>query len=45
MVIFAPAAYVRDRLEAHVAEARAAIERHLAPAGETTVTAGTVEPG
>src|SRR3989449_10658601 len=45
MVIFAPAAYVRDRLEAHVAEARAGIERHLAPAGETTVTAGTVEPG
>jgi len=45
MVIFAPAAYVRDRLEAHVAEARAGMERHLAPAGETTVTSGTVEPG
>ena len=44
MVIFAPAEYARDTLEAHVAKARAAIERHLAPAGETVGTSGTVEP-
>ena len=44
MVIFAPASYPRDRLLAHVREARAAIERHLAPPDASVATSGTVEP-
>lgn len=44
MVIFAPAAYARDNLRAHVAEAGAGAVRHLS-AGETAVvTSGALVP-
>jgi len=42
MVIFAPAGYPRERLEAHVALSRATISRHLAPADRPAHTAGAV---
>lgn len=44
MVIFAPASCARARLETHVAEARALLARHLAPAGEAVVTSGSIVP-
>jgi DNA/RNA-binding domain of Phe-tRNA-synthetase-like protein len=40
LVIFAPATVSATRLAAHVAEARASVERHLAPAGQRVVTSG-----
>ena len=42
VVIFAPAAYSRERLGEHVAFARAAMERHLAPAGGSVATGGSL---
>ncbi len=45
MVIFAPASVPPAALEAHVAAARALMERHLAPAGGAVTTDGTVISG
>ena len=42
MVIFAPAAYPRDRMAAHVEDARAALARFTAPEGQTVTTQGEV---
>ena len=42
LVIFAPADYSTDRLDAHVARASEAMARHLAPAGAPTRTAGAL---
>jgi DNA/RNA-binding domain of Phe-tRNA-synthetase-like protein len=44
MVIFAPASFPADRLGEHVAFARAAIERHLAPACGGVSAAGALFP-
>jgi DNA/RNA-binding domain of Phe-tRNA-synthetase-like protein len=44
MVIFAPASFPADRLGEHVAFARAAIERHLAPAGGGVSAGGALFP-
>jgi len=40
MVIFAPAAYPRDRMAAHVEDARAALARFTAPEGQAVTTEG-----
>ncbi|MBZ5637698.1 MAG: hypothetical protein LAO51_02960 [Acidobacteriia bacterium] len=45
MVIFAPATFAAFRLEEHVAFARAAMERHLAPASREVATCGSVYNG
>ncbi len=42
MVIFAPISVSAAMLEAHVATARALMERHLAPEGDSVVTSGKV---
>ncbi len=42
MVIFAPTGFPVPRLEEHVAFARAAMERHLAPPGGAVVTGGSI---
>lgn len=44
LVIFAPARFDRSRLEADVAFARGAIERHLAPPGKLAATSGSLYP-
>ncbi len=44
LVIFAPAAFERARLEDDVAFAREAIERHLAPPGGSAATSGSLFP-
>jgi DNA/RNA-binding domain of Phe-tRNA-synthetase-like protein len=45
MVVFAPADYPAGRLGEHVAFARAAMERHLAPAGGSVATRGMTRTG
>jgi len=42
VVIFAPAAYARDRMAAHVEDARAALARFAAPEGHTVTSEGEV---
>ena len=42
MVIFAPALYPRERMAAHVEDARSALARFTAPEGETVATEGEV---
>jgi DNA/RNA-binding domain of Phe-tRNA-synthetase-like protein len=44
MVIFAPAGYAASRLGEHVADARPAVARHLAPPAETVVTSESATP-
>ncbi len=44
MVIFSPAGFSRALLGEHVAFARAAMERHLAPAGGRVATGGSLWP-
>ncbi len=42
MVIFAPTGYPRERMAAHVEDARAALTRFTAPEGQTATTEGEV---
>lgn len=44
LVIFAPRSVPQDTMAAHVGAARARLERHLAPPGETVGTWGAVVP-
>jgi len=44
MMIFAPAAYARDNLTAHIAEAAAGAVRHLAAAETAVATSGALVP-